>query len=492
MLRKLRISLALIFFIGITLLFLDFSGTAHRWLGWMAKVQFLPAVMALNVGVLVALVLLTLLLGRVYCSVICPLGVWQDVVSHLSARRKGKKARFRYSPALTIMRVSVLLLFLAAALFGVSWFVALLAPYSTYGRFATAFLAPLWQLANNGLALLAEHADSYAFYPVEVRFVGVSTFALAFIAMVVVTVLAWRGGRTWCNTVCPVGTILGWLARFSLLKPVINLDKCTSCGACARGCKASCIDAKNHSIDYSRCVACMDCLGRCSTGAISYSRLKRAPEAATAHDAGRRSFLTVSSIAVGAAASRALAKTTDGGLALILDKETPTRHTPIAPPGALSLRNLQRRCTSCQLCISACPSRVLKPGSELDTLMQPVVDYSDGYCRPECNECSQVCPAGAIQPISLGDKASTQVGHAVWVRANCVPLTDGVECGNCARHCPTGAISMVASDPDNPDSVKIPVVNTAICIGCGACENLCPARPFSAIYVEGHENHKLL
>lgn len=125
-------------------------------------------------------------------------------------------------------------------------------------------------------------------------------------------------------------------------------------------------------------------------------------------------------------------------------------------------------------------------------LMQPEMSYERGYCRPECTKCAEVCPAGAISPITPADKSAIQIGHAVWIKENCVPLTDGVECGNCARHCPTGAIQMVASEPDSPDSLKIPVVNTERCIGCGACENLCPARPFSAIYVEGHLAHKII
>lgn len=81
MLRKIRITAAAVFFTVITLLLLDFTGTLHAWFGWMAKVQLLPAVLAVNAGVVAALVLLTLLFGRVYCSVICPLGVFQDVVS---------------------------------------------------------------------------------------------------------------------------------------------------------------------------------------------------------------------------------------------------------------------------------------------------------------------------------------------------------------------------------------------------------------------------
>ena len=151
---------------------------------------------------------------------------------------------------------------------------------------------------------------------------------------------------------------------------------------------------------------------------------------------------------------------------------------------------MAQRCTACQLCVSVCPNGVLRPSTDLMTLMQPEMSYERGYCRPECTKCSEVCPAGAIQRIDRAEKSSIQIGHAVWIRDNCMPLTDGVECGNCARHCPTGAIQMVSSVPGDALSVKIPVVDAERCIGCGACENLCPSRPFSAIYVEGHERHR--
>lgn len=124
--------------------------------------------------------------------------------------------------------------------------------------------------------------------------------------------------------------------------------------------------------------------------------------------------------------------------------------------------------------------------------MQPEISYERGYCRPECNDCSQVCPTGAIHPITAADKSSTQIGHAVWIKANCVSLTDGVKCDNCTRHCPTGAIQMIVAEPEKEASPQIPAINTERCIGCGACENLCPARPFSAIYVEGHERHRII
>ncbi len=499
MLRKIRITLAVIFFIAITLLFLDFTGTAHAWLGWMAKIQFLPALFALNAGVVIGLIILTLIFGRIYCSVICPLGVFQDIVSWISGKRKKKKFRFSYSPAKTILRASVLLLFVIAAILGIGSFVALLAPYSSYGRIAQNLFAPLYAWGNNLLAYFAERADSYAFYEIDVWIRNTATFAIAAATFVIIAILAWRGGRTYCNTICPVGTILGYISRFSLLRPVIDTEKCNSCGLCSRKCKASCIDGKNHKIDYSRCVACMDCIDTCKHGAISYTRRKPSKKAATEPqqtgkqvDNSRRSFLTATAVVTAAAVTAKAQKKVDGGLTIIEDKQKPERQTKIVPPGAISHKNFYQHCTACQLCVSACPNGVLRPSNELATLMQPEASYERGYCRTECTRCSNVCPAGAILPINKAEKSAIQIGHAVWIKHNCVPLTDGVECGNCARHCPTGAIQMVASDTNNPDSVKIPVINTERCIGCGACENLCPARPFSAIYVEGHEIHSTI
>lgn len=502
MLRKIRLAMAVLFFTLITLLFLDFTGTVHAWLGWLAKIQFLPALLALNVGVVVFLLALTLVGGRVYCSVICPLGVFQDGVSWIAAKRK--KNRFRYSKAVNGLRYGVLILFVAALVAGIGSVVALLAPYSSYGRMVSHLLAPLWQWGNNGLAYLAERMDSYAFYPVDIWLKSIPTLAIAAVTFVVITVLAWRNGRTYCNTICPVGTVLGAVARFAWLKPVIDTSKCNSCGLCARNCKASCIDPKAHAIDYSRCVACMDCLEKCKQGAIRYIHPGKKEKAAVEPEAvafgrsggeignSRRNFLTATTVLATTSLLKAQEKKVDGGLAEIKEKKIPSRETPITPPGSLSARNMASHCTACQLCVSVCPNGVLRPSSGLQTWMQPEMSYERGYCRPECTKCADVCPAEAIRLITVAEKSAIQIGHAVWIRENCVVLTDGVECTNCVRHCPTGAIQLVPSDPAVADSPKIPVVNTERCTGCGACENLCPARPFSALYVEGHEMHRTI
>lgn len=499
MLKKIRTILALVFFIGITLLFLDFTGTAHRWLGWMAKVQFLPAVLALNAIVVVALIVLTLIFGRIYCSVICPLGVMQDIFAWLG--KKAKKNRYSYSKALSWLRYTVLGVFIVALAAGVGSIVQLLAPYSAYGRIATNIFQPLWKLCNNGLAAIAERIDSYAFYSVDVVVPSMGVvLAIAVLTVLVLIPLAWKNGRTYCNTICPVGTVLSFFARFSWLKININLDKCRNCSKCARNCKAACIDFKNHRIDYSRCVVCGDCIENCEFGAIQFTHpTKEKHSTPLAHREGqggesessssRRSFLLASGLIATAALAQEKKKV-DGGLAEIKDKVAPKRQTPLTPPGSLSAKNMATRCTGCQLCVSECPNQVLRPSTDLMHLMMPTMSYELGYCRPECNRCSEVCPAGAIKPIGLEEKVSTQIGHAVWIKKNCLVLTDDVECGNCARHCPTGAIEMVPSDPDDEESPYVPAVNEERCIGCGACENLCPARPFSAIYVEGHEVHK--
>lgn len=491
MLRKIRITVAVACLTLITLLFLDFTGTCARWFGWLAKIQLLPALMALNAGIIVGLVLFTLVFGRIYCSIICPLGVMQDCFAALGKR--AKKNRYRYSQALNTLRYTMLALMALAIVFGISAFVALLAPYSAYGRIAQTILSPIWLLGNSLLARWAEAEGSYTFYNVDIWLRGWVTLGVASATLIILGILAWRNGRTYCNTICPVGTVLGFLSRFSLLKPTIDTSKCNACGLCARNCKAACIDSKLHKIDYSRCVTCFDCIDKCHQGAISYTfRHKATQPTGNIVDTSRRRFLGATAMAAVAGAIEAEEKIIDGGLAAIEEKKKPLRRTPIVPPGSQGLKHLTHRCTACQLCVAACPNGVLRPSTDMSRLMQPESSYERGYCRPECTRCSEVCPTGAIIPIDRAEKSSIQVGHAVWIKSNCVVLTDGVACDNCARHCPSGAITMVPSNPANEDSPKIPAIDSERCIGCGACENLCPARPFSAIYVEGHERHRTI
>lgn len=569
MLRKIRIILAAICFVAVTLLFLDFTGTLHLWFGWLAKIQFLPAVLALNFVVIVILLVLTLLFGRIYCSVICPLGIFQDCVSNLSSRRKGKKARFSYSKEIKWLRYGVLVLFVIALVAGLNALVVLLAPYSAYGRMVQSLLAPVWQWGNNLLAWIAERQDSYAFVTKDVWLKSLPTLIVAAVTFVVVVVLAWRNGRTYCNTICPVGTTLSFFSRFAMFRPVIDKSKCKSCHACERKCKAACIDVDNHKIDYSRCVDCFDCIDSCRLGALKYrfawgrgvgsgstgaktpqnapvgskmtsdgskngqNRSSAAPtpvaepvvrqgsptaevtdngkgvstidatspvaEPVEATDKGRRAFLVggaaviggslLSSIPMRAEEEEIKDKKRDGGFAEVLPKKAPNRKTPITPFGSESVEKFYKHCTACQLCVTVCPNNVLRPSSRLEHLMQPEMSFEKGYCRPECVKCSEVCPAGAILKITPEEKTEWKVGTAGVDYDLCVVNRDGVSCGNCAHHCPVGAIRMVRKNPDDEKSPRIPSVNEEKCIGCGACENLCPSRPISAITVNGYSVH---
>ena len=259
----------MVVFVLITLLFLDVTGTLHAWLGWLAKIQFWPAFYALNIGVVAVLVVLTLVFGRIYCSVICPLGIMQDVVSWLHGRRK--RNRFTYSKEKKWLRYGMLGVFIISAVAGINAIVSLLAPYSSYGRIASSLFKPVYEAGNNVLASIAEHFNSYAFYSVDVWMKSLHTLIIASVTFVAIVILAWRGGRTYCNTICPVGTILCFLARFSWFKVRIDSSKCVNCGLCTKNCKASAIDFKNHKIDYSRCVVCGDCLGKCHKGALSFT-----------------------------------------------------------------------------------------------------------------------------------------------------------------------------------------------------------------------------
>jgi len=498
MLKKIRIALAAVFFVGITLLL---AGIGRQWFGWMAKLQFLPACLALNVAVIVALVLLTFVCGRIYCSVICPLGVWQDIVLRVRrtlgkwqmkgfARRAAKakaagkpvpklKRRigktFGYKPEHKVLRYAVWAVFLLCLVLGIQVLVAVIAPYSAYGRIVTSIVHP--------------H--------------GWVVPLVAFLTLACVTYLAWTDGRSWCNNICPVGTTLSFISRFSLFRMTIDESKCIACGKCYKNCKASCIDGEAHKVDCSRCVVCFDCIEQCSEGALrlrfAYGpKAKAAPApvvsdpvpASDTPDPGKRAFMLGALMAGSSILLNAQeGEKTDGGLAVVIPKKAPRRENRLVPPGAKSAKNFYKHCTACQLCVANCPNNVLRPSTDPGHLMQPKMDFDRGFCRPECTTCSQVCPAGAILPITKEEKTMVHIGRAVVDYDLCIAAKGEASCGKCAAACPAGAVSMVRKDASERTSPLIPSVIEDRCIGCGKCEYLCPSRPISAIHVEGLVSH---
>ena len=488
-LRATRIALATLFFAVVTLLFLGVGWQFNMWFAWVAKVQFLPALMALDFAILAILVVLTLIFGRLYCSVICPLGVMQDIFGWFG--KKQKKNRYCYSAEKRWLRYSVLVIFIVCLIVGFAPVTTLLAPYSAYGRIVNSIFRPLYDLLQNALAMIDTHFEWYLIPEAELWLRSVTTLVVALLTLVLLGVLAWRNGRTYCNTVCPVGTILSFFARFSLLRIQVDESKCNKCSLCERNCKAAAIDSKSGKVDLSRCVACGDCIDKCNHNAISYKPIfrsaKREEEQPTSQS--KRAMLTGTLLAVGTSAMAQAKIKVDGGLAEIEDKKVPHRETPLTPPGSVSARNLQKHCTACQLCVSACPNNVLRPSTDPMRFMQPEMSFERGFCRPECTRCSQVCPTAAIRAIEKEEKTAIRIGKAVWIEENCIPVAKGDRCGICARSCDAKAIMMVDYTTADGRKVKVPTIDAERCIGCGECEYICPARPLSAIYVEGYTTH---
>ena len=273
-LRILRILLAAGSLLALTAAFADFTGTAAAWFGWTAKLQFWPALLALSLATVAAILACTLLVGRVYCSVVCPLGILQDVLIFLRrlfgfrfpVSAEPANARF----AREIVRKAFTVAFVCGGYLGLHY--QWLEPYAVYGRAASTLLAPLVRLGNNALAGWAERHASYAFHAVEVVAPPVAVVVLSAGLLALVCALALWKGRLWCNAVCPVGCLLGYAARFALLKPRIDGAKCVKCGQCARACKARAIDISNGRVDLAKCVACFDCGAACQKGAISWSK----------------------------------------------------------------------------------------------------------------------------------------------------------------------------------------------------------------------------
>ncbi len=504
-LKGLRVILAALVFIPILFYFVDFANLIPDSVHNLLHLQVIPALMAGLVGVLVFQFLLAFLFGRIYCSVICPAGILQDIINRLFCLGKTKKKgarRFSYHKPKNALRYSILSLTLVSIILGVGELALLLDPYSNFGRIANNIFRPIVMWSNNLLAELLAMVDNYTLYNVTITNVTAAGLIAAITALIVFIVMVVFRGRLFCNTICPVGTLLSLISRYSLFRITFDKESCTSCGNCERSCKAEAIDFKNMTVDTSRCVDCFNCISSCPKGGLQFRFNPSFPkksqetletkaevksnaqaEAAEANEvsASRRTFLAAgATMAVSLPLVPALAHSKGKGR-----KKWP----PITPPGSLNIERFKDVCTGCQLCVVQCPSHVLRPcGMEYgwDYLLKPRMAYIDSYCNYSCTVCSSVCPNGAIQPITQEEKETTQVGIATFFKNRCIVKREETDCGACAEHCPTQAVHMVPFK----GTLTIPEVNPDLCIGCGGCESICPVRPMRAIIVKANTEHK--
>ena len=517
---------------------------AEQLLKMLSRTQFLPAGIAIataSVSWLAAgflpVLLATALLGRIYCSVLCPLGITQDILVFLGG--KIRRRRFGRSPIDPLRRrlvhLAVAMLSIVSFAAGLTLLVNLLEPYAFWGRMERDLILP----AAAGVSLMvSEGLKLIDLFVAPIPFHGhlpvVAVTAALFIALLSVTL--WRG-RWFCNTLCPTGALLrlpALVPGLPLLRIHADEERCTLCGVCEKVCKTGSIavNADAVRIDVESCVVCFVCSSGCpfdalrfsrpdakgrgmnESGEVSGSRESRgvgagrgmnesggrrerggsAKKGEHAFSTGRREFLKRSGMSIGGAVggtslfTAVLPGTYRGLFALRASGPEGRPNRPATPPGSKSLARFHATCISCHTCVAACPTHVLQPSLfeyGLDGFMQPVMDYGTGYCEFECSSCLNVCPVGAILPLSLKEKQKTQIGKVQFIKDRCVIFSQGTACGACAEVCPTGAVWMV---PYRPHLTQ-PETDNDIGVGCGNCEYACPVEGGKAIYVRGNEVH---
>lgn len=328
---------------------------------------------------LAALLIISLLFGRIYCSMLCPLGLYQEFLMLLLRRRVPvqKNRPYKY--------------FLAAVVFGAliggtAFLVRLIDPYTLFGSAASG--------AWLGLGVL---------------------LALA--------VLVWFRGRLFCSNICPVGVVFGLISKHALKQIYIEKDKCVSCGLCAAKCPTGSIDFKNKTVDNETCIKCFKCLGGCRRGGIHYGSK---PSEKIAFNPARRRLL------VSGAVVAVLALAVKGGVELGKTIAAKVKKV-ILPAGAGNAEDFANRCLNCNLCVQNCPMKILKKADGDYPAVH--VDYTDGFCDYDCNRCSAICPSGAIKRLTLAEKQKTQIGLVVINEEVCI------KCGLCVMKCPRQAIS---------------------------------------------------
>ncbi|GAB6094367.1 4Fe-4S binding protein [Desulfatiferula olefinivorans] len=486
-LKKLRVVLSLVVLVLTAVLFLDFYGVIPAdVIKAIVFFQCLPALMkCLAQGgaaflSLLSVLALTFLAGRVYCSFLCPLGAFMDLVIRFAP---GKK-RFAWAPGLPFLRYGLLALTVLVSVSGSLVLVNLLDPFSFFGRTMATIARPPAAAVNNLLARVFERFDSYALVTVDLPPVGVTVLGVTLACLGLVVALALKRGRLYCNTICPVGAVLGLVSRVSLFRVRIDADDCVSCGRCERVCKASCIDVGRGHVDVSRCVACYSCLAVCPENCIAVSAKPRAFRPVNPQ---RRALMALMGLAVLGFPGKLFAQVVRPPVYVKNTIPVRRRH-PITPPGSRSIGDFTSACTACYLCVSRCPGKVLQPGLApygTQGLLMPHMDNAKGFCNATCKTCGEVCPTGAILPLTLESKQSIQIGVVHLILDNCIVITQKTECGACSEHCPTKAVFMVIEN-----GLGVPTINPSVCIGCGACEYACPSMPHKSIYVDGHPVHK--
>lgn len=340
---------------------------------------------------LASVIILTLLFGRLYCSLLCPFGILQEFFSFLRGKKKNS----------------------AQGNWGFKYLIAGL----TFGALI------------GGSALLIRYIDPYTIF---CSAFGITLFGI--VTAILVLALVFFKNRFFCTNICPVGAILGLISKLSINKIYIDKDKCISCGTCTDSCPAGCIDYKEKTVNNETCIKCLKCINVCKENAVHFGvqPIKFSPK--------RRDLVwgigALAFIGAGYAAGLNFAKNLAKNVKNI-----------ILPAGAVNASRMVNKCLNCNLCIKNCTNKILSKANNNFGAVH--IDYSKGkgYCEYNCNKCSKVCPSGAIKKLTLEEKRKTKIATAA--------ITHGcIGCGECIWVCPTGAIKRFGGKKVSVDESK--------------------------------------
>ena len=443
----------------------------------------------------------TILIGRLFCGWICPMGTLHQIFSTVSPAQKGaERIRVNKGHPNQIIKYYILILFLTAAIF-TSLQIGLLDPITFLYRSAATSILPGLNLISFSLVNTFSSFNNYYIQKIadsvhSLIHANILSFKQPYfhlswvigILFITALLLNRKETRFWCRYICPTGALLGIFSRFSLFGMEKAHEKCTDCNKCLLDCQGA--DSPQGRIDWKshECVLCFNCERICPEDVIKFKFFPDRTSASIEPDFKRR-WITLS-----------------GAMGLFIpflsrsSAEFKPDNNPklIRPPGALEETEFIARCIRCAECMKVCPTNALHPTlleAGIEGIWTPILIPRIGYCEHTCILCSTVCPTGAIRTITEEDKVGSdkkkaiKIGTAFYDRGRCLPWAMAIPCIVCEEHCPTSPKAIWLEETGVPAPagktvrVKLPYINPQVCIGCGICEKVCPVMDKPAVYV---------
>ena len=441
----------------------------------------------------VAIIAVTLLLGRVFCGFICPFGTIHHATGAFKASLRGDRmVRANYKTTSQKIKYFNLVLLLIAAIFGLN-LAGMLDPIAFLFRSVALAILPglgvglrsmfdalaasdikLMNILSYGAEVLVSPIFGYNHQAFQSAwFIGILFLVILFLNRI--------RPRFWCRVLCPLGALLGLFSRFSILRLEKYLDKCTHCNLCIKHCQGAASPRPDQDWETAECHMCFNCHNVCPEDALEF-RFSWTPKLTAKPDIGKRALL--SGLCAGIAFP--FLGRLDGQVDIVSDPRL------IRPPGSLPEGRFLELCQRCGQCMKVCPTNVINPTlteAGMAGFWTPHLIMIQGYCEYTCTLCGSVCPTGAIMEITAAEKIQRpiKIGSAYFDRGRCLPWSGNGPCIVCQEHCPTSpkAIYLIKDIVEAPDGkkleVQLPYVDLKRCVGCGICENKCPVRGLPAI-----------